>query len=78
MNTLANLIASSTVQAWEAIAVAAVAFVPARSGQAVRSCRSVCSGKPMSRFGKSKSRHIELDRHTKRDIGLEPRSITWL
>jgi hypothetical protein len=78
MNTLARPIASSTGQVWEAIAVTALAFVLVRSGQPVRSRQSVYSGKPMSRSSRSKSRHLELDRHTKRDIGLEPGSITWL
>ena len=26
----------------------------------------------------AKSRHAELDRHTKHDIGLQPGSITWI
>lgn len=26
----------------------------------------------------AKSRHVELDRHTKQDIGLQPGSITWI
>ena len=27
---------------------------------------------------RSKRRHVELDNHTKHDIGIEPGSITWL
>jgi hypothetical protein len=26
----------------------------------------------------AKLRHVELDRHTKHDIGLQPGSITWI
>ena len=26
----------------------------------------------------AKSRHVELDHHTKHDIGLQPGSITWI
>ena len=72
MNTSASLIASGTVQVWQAIAVMAFAFVPMRSGRAVR------SGKPKMRAGMPASRHVKLDRHTRRDIGFEPGSITWI
>jgi hypothetical protein len=72
MTTLASLVASGAGQPWEAIAVAAVAFAPMRSGQAVR------LGKAKLRAGKPNSRHVELDRHTRCDIGLEPGSITWV
>jgi len=66
MNTSASLIASGTVQVWQAIAVMAFAFVPMRSG------------KPKMRAGMPKARHVKLDRHTRRDIGFEPGSITWI
>ena len=65
MNPLVNSIASGTVQIWEALAVVAVALVPVGSREAVRA-------------GRPKARHVELDRHTRRDIGLEPGSITWI
>jgi hypothetical protein len=70
MDLLVNSIASGSVQAREALAVLALACAPMRSGQAVR------SGTPKALKGQS--RHVELDRHTRQDIGLEPGSITWI
>ena len=65
MNPLVNSIAIGTVQVWEALAVMTVARVPVTLREAVRA-------------GKPKSHHVELDRHSRRDIGLEPGSITWI